>query len=539
MDPDEMKGMRDEHNPQENEEYSFLNETVKNPPIDFQKIFMKIIAITGAAILFGVIAALAFYVVLSWRNSTSPNPVTIPSDEHPVQTVVGSITGNGTQNGEPGGSGENAAGASDTKGDKKNAGSTVPGGNSANGNDAGDGQLTGNGADPEANIPDSQEAGTEGNNAASAAPATPTPTPTEEELDREALATYSRVQSKLRGIADKAMKSVVTVTGVTADDEWFDITNVGSNAASGLIVADNSVSYLVLTDIDIIDSAEKIAVTLPDGSVVEASFQKKDPVTGLCVISIPRDKIARQARNSLSVATLGNSYNVNTGDTVLAVGAPMGAAGTYACGGVVSLMGSVEIVDGEYRLITTDMYGGKSGSGVLINMDGEVVGIIEQEYASDDHHSITAIPISPLKSLIEKLSNNSALSYIGIHGLDISEKAAEAQDIPSGVYVSSVDEDSPALQAGLQPGDIITSVGLGSAVTLRSLHENIMNRSPGDNVEVTVMRQGSSKYAEFDFVITIGELPEVTESESAASEEREAEDASKSDESGETESSAA
>ena len=539
MNPDEMKGMRDEQSAQENEEYSFLNETVKNPPIDFQKIFMKIIAIAGAAILFGVIAALAFYVVLSWRNSTSPNPVTIPSDEHPVQTVVGSITGNGAQNGEIGGSGENAVGASDTKGDKKNAGGTVPGGNSANGNDAGNGQLTGNGADPEANIPDSQEAGTEGNNAAGAAPATPTPTPTEEELDREALAAYARVQSKLRGIADEAMKSVVTVTGVTADDEWFDITNVGSNAASGLIVADNSVSYLVLTDIDVIESAEKIAVTLPDGSVVEASFQKKDPVTGLCVISIPRDKIARQARNSLSVATLGNSYNVNTGDTVLAVGAPMGAAGTFACGGVVSLTGSVEIVDGEYRLITTDMYGGKSGSGILINMDGEVVGIIEQEYASDDHHSITAIPISPLKSLIEKLSNNSALSYIGIHGLDISEKAAEAQDIPSGVYVSSVEEDSPALQAGLQPGDIITSVGLGSSVTLRSLHENIMNRSPGDNVEVTVMRQGSSKYAEFDFVITIGELPEVTESESAASEERAAEDASKSDESGETESSAA
>ena len=78
MNPDEMKGMRDEQSAQENEEYSFLNETVKNPPIDFQKIFMKIIAIAGAAILFGVIAALAFYVVLSWRNSTSPNPVTIP-----------------------------------------------------------------------------------------------------------------------------------------------------------------------------------------------------------------------------------------------------------------------------------------------------------------------------------------------------------------------------------------------------------------------------------------------------------------------------
>ena len=139
---------------------------------------------------------------------------------------------------------------------------------------------------------------------------------------------------------------------------------------------------------------------------------------------------------------------------------------------------------------------------------------------------VLPIPISPIKSLIEKLSNNKALSYIGIHGMDISEKAAETMDIPSGVYVSSIDEDSPARKAGIQPGDIITSVGLGSAVNLRSLHESIMNRTPGEDIDVVIMRQGSAEYAEFDFTVTIGELPEKTAGENEGRKEQSTEETS-------------
>ena len=317
-----------------------------------------------------------------------------------------------------------------------------------------------------------------------------------------------RVEGKLRRIADESMKAVVTVTGLHQDDELFDITNVSGGASSGLLVADNSVRYLILTDSTDIEHAERIAVTLPDGTVVDADFQKRDPVTGLGIVSVPKDSISGMARNGLSMAVLGNSYQLKQGESLLAVGAPFGSVGSYACGRIVSLEDSVKIVDGEYRLVTTDIPGVSTGSGVLVNMNGEVVGMIAPGYAGTEGCCVTAVPISPIKPLIEKLSNNAPLSYIGIHGMDITDKAAEIQDIPSGVYVSSVDEDSPALQEGIQPGDIITSAGLSSAVTLRSLHENIMSRSPGDTVEVTVMRPGSSGYKEFAFRITIGELPD-------------------------------
>ncbi|MDO4805225.1 MAG: trypsin-like peptidase domain-containing protein [Lachnospiraceae bacterium] len=488
MNSDDLKGTGESRTEQEEEEYSFLNETVKDPPVNYRKILMKISMLTGAAILFGVVAALVFCAVAGRRTSMTPNPVSIPPDEQ-----VAFADGDSAS--------EDLA--------------TDASGENFRDNSAGDGRA---GSEMAGRMDGEDAAGTSFAHAGSdgSGQAETSPPPTEEELDREALNTYARVGAEFRRIAEGAFASVVTVTGVTADDEWFDITNAGLHAASGLVVADNSVSYLILTNADILANADRIAVTLPDGCVAEAQLQKEDPVTGLCVIAIPREDVPGKSRSQLSVAVLGNSYNLKQGDSVLAVGAPTGTDGTYCCGRIISLDRTIEIVDGEYRLVTTDMYGGSEGTGILINLDGEAVGIIAQQYADGSGHSVTAIPISPIKSLIEKMSNNASLSYLGIHGLDISEKAAEAMDIPSGVYVSSVEEGSPVNHVGVQPGDIITMVGGSSAVTLRSLHEIVMSRSPGDNLDIVVMRQGSSSYAEFDFSVTIGELPE-TEAVDAAS----------------------
>lgn len=480
MNSDEIKEENEQSNEQENEEYSFLNETVKNPPLDIQKLLLKICGIIGAAVLFGVIAALVFYAVLRQRDSVTPNQVTIPADVQITQAAQAEDGQSSPDHGQDG--------PDNSKGNNE-------------------GQELSDDSVSEQNV-------------------IPTPTPTEEELDQNALDSYIRVQNTLRDIADEALRSVVTVTGVTDEDEWFDITGVGKSASSGLIVADNSLSYLILTESDILSHAEEIAVTLPDGTLVPGSFQKRDPVTGICVVSISKEKIPSATERNLQVAVLGNSYNVVQGDSILAVGAPMGAAGAFACGKIVSLTESVEIIDGEYRLMSTDICGEGSKSGVLVNLDGEVVGFIARKYVDADQHMVKAIPISPIKSLIEKLSNNKALSYIGIHGMDISEKAAEIMDIPSGVYVSSIDEDSPARKAGIQPGDIITSVGLGSAVNLRSLHESIMNRTPGEDIDVVIMRQGSAEYAEFDFTVTIGELPEKTAGENEVRKEQSTEETS-------------
>ena len=480
MNSDEIKEENEQSNEQESEEYSFLNETVKNPPLDIQKLLLKICGIIGAAVLFGVIAALVFYAVLRQRESVTPNQITIPSD---VQITQAAQAGGDDGQSSP---------------DQSQAGTD--------------------------NSKDNNEGQERSDDSVSEQTVIPTPTPTEEELDRHALDSYIRMQNKLQGIAEEALRSVVTVTGVTEEDEWFDITGVGKSASSGLIVADNSLSYLILTESGILNDAEEIVVTLPDGTLVPGSFQKKDPVTGICVVSISKEQIPAATERTLQVGILGNSYNVEQGDSVLAVGAPMGTAGAFACGKIVSLSESVAIIDGEYRLMSTDICGEGSKSGVLVNLDGEVVGFIARKYVDSEQYMVKAIPISPIKSLIEKLSNNKALSYIGIHGLDISEKAAETMGIPSGVYVSSIDEDSPARKAGIQPGDIITSVGLGSVVNLRSLHESIMNRTPGEDLDVVIMRQGSEEYAEFDFKVTIGELPEKNAGETAGKKEQSAEE---------------
>lgn len=103
----------------------------------------------------------------------------------------------------------------------------------------------------------------------------------------------------------------------------------------------------------------------------------------------------------------------------------------------------------EYHLLTTDIMGNSEGSGVLVNLDGKIVGVIAQSFSGEaDTGVVTALSISDLRKLIEQLSNNEDLIYLGVRGQDISSSLAQKTGIPTGIYVNSVEEDSPAMNAG-------------------------------------------------------------------------------------------
>jgi S1-C subfamily serine protease len=205
---------------------------------------------------------------------------------------------------------------------------------------------------------------------------------------------------------------------------------------------------------------------------------------------------------------------------VIAVGAPVGEPDSFGYGTVLSTSGVKTVTDGEYSLFTTDISGSSNGSGILINLDGEVVGFIMQQFAQNDSGSITAVPISPLKSLIELLSNRKPLPYAGIEGQDVSQAVSKETDMPEGIYVTSVAADSPALTAGLMPGDIIVSVDESKTITLRLLHDRLMSKTPGDTMKIGIKRLGADGYVDFTFTLTAGEAlmsPENTEEPAAES----------------------
>ena len=324
--------------------------------------------------------------------------------------------------------------------------------------------------------------------------------PAEEAMDQ-----YKLVHETMRKTAEAVQSSLVTVSGITSSEDWFHITDTDSRSASGLIIADNGQSLLILTDHKVVDGVERIAVTLPGGTIAEASYLKHDPPTGLTIVSVPLSGIPAKERSKVTAATLGNSYSVSYGSPVIAVGAPIGVPDSFAYGTILSSSGIKTVTDGEYNLFTTDINGSSNGSGVLVNLDGQVVGFIMQDFAQSDSGSITAVPISPLKSLIELLSNNKQLPYIGVDGQDVSQAVSKETDMPEGIYVTSVAADSPALASGLMPGDFIVSVDESKTITLRLLHDRLMNKAPGDTMKLGVKRLGADGYVDFTFTLTVGE----------------------------------
>ena len=338
--------------------------------------------------------------------------------------------------------------------------------------------------------------------------ATQSPTPEPETSADEALELddFQNMFDRVMDVAEEPEKSLVSVQGFTSGEEW--LAGGGSQEAiSGLLAADNGKEYFILTEYRVVADVDRILVTFQDGSTVDANFQKQDPSTGLAVLKIAKEDVDNETKDQIEVAELGSSYSVSRGTPVLALGSPAGYGDSVAWGMVTSVTNTKATVDAEYHLLTTDIMGDSQGSGILVNLDGEIVGIIAQSFAIEDNKNVvTALPISELRDLIEKLSNNEDLIYLGVTGQDIGSELSEKTGIPKGVYVNAVSEDSPAMEAGIQNGDVIVRIRSSEISTLKQLKSALDNCEPGRRVEVAAMRKGAEGYVEIVFDVTPGAL---------------------------------
>lgn len=338
----------------------------------------------------------------------------------------------------------------------------------------------------------------------------PTPEPekqtvvVQEELEIE---DYQKLQDKLYNIGKQANKSVVTVTGVTSGMDWFDTPYENENRAAGIIIGDNGQELLILTEKKVIVDAQEINITFIDDTMVSASLKKYDGNTGIAIISVPLEEIPEAAKNQMAVAPLGNSYIVGQGTTVLAIGSPLGANYSILCGTITSSMNEVSTIDKNYTIFTTDIVGSENGSGVLINLKGEIIGLVLQDYSSpNDRNTITALSVSELKQVIEDLSNNKDVPYVGLRLSTVTDEIAKEFSIPKGVYIKSVEMDSPAMAAGMQEADVISKINGEEVATVEQYNQKIYALSPEDTVTITIKRQSGEAYVDLDCIVVAGIL---------------------------------
>lgn len=433
---------------QEKESFSFINEKIKEKPLNKKRIVFRAVFCVAMAVVFGVVAALVFTLVQPRFEELlypkEPPLVSIPRDDileteqtEETETMI-----------------------------------------------------------PETETEEAKEPETE-----LAQEPAEQPVKTFEPED------YQALQNKLYAVGKEANRAIVTVTGVKSDTDWFQNPYESKGQASGLIVARNGGELLILTERKVIADVEEIYVTFINEVTVAASMKKYDGNTGIAILSVPVAQITQGTLNAIQIANLGNSLATTQGTLAIAIGSPLGTNYSILTGTITSATNSICTIDNNYTVFTTDIVGSSNGSGVLVNVAGEVIGLVMQGYSSaGDANTLTAISISELKAIIEMLSNGKDVPYLGLELTTVTNDIAKEYDMPKGVYIKEVKMDSPAMAAGLQSGDVLTKMDGDSIFTVDGYENRLLELAPGDTVKITFERQGTDGYTEIDCEVEVSVL---------------------------------
>ena len=418
-----------------NEEFSFMNEKIKEKPLYKRKWVKIVLATIGLAILFGVISSLVFVkmqkVLLQKQQQEAMQEIEIPEDQ-PVES-----------------------------------------------------------ADAVQEAEDSQTEETQ------------EPIVVEAELT---LAEYERLMRELQLVVKEARKSLVTVTAISNDVDWFNESYENLGQATGMIIGDNGVELLILTRYELVENCDGMNVTFVNGASASAVLKKYDVTTGLAIISVNLSDISATTNAAIAQAKLGNSITLKAGTPVVAVGRADGSVESLMNGILTSTHNTLSAVDAEYTVLVTDMTKNEGADGVLINFKGEVVGILQEKHLSAAMQNVlSAYAISDVKSLLEHLSNNQDVTYLGIKGISVTAEA-QKNGVPIGVYVTEVEMESPAMLGGIQSGDVLQAINGQKVTSMREVADVLQRLSDKQNISLEGQRLTKDGYKAINYQTALSVL---------------------------------
>ena len=288
-------------------------------------------------------------------------------------------------------------------------------------------------------------------------------------------------EMSLQEIYETNIPAVVSISASTGS---------GSSTGTGVVLSANG--YL-LTNYHVIRQALAINVTLTDERELRATLVGEDPVSDLAVLRVDAE--------DLTPAQFGDSDGVRVGDSVVAIGDPLGVElrGTMTDGIVSAISRDVQVDGRVMNLIQTNaaLNSGNSG-GPLINRFGQVIGINTMKIGTfADSSGVEglgfAIPSATVQEIVNQLLSQGYVSgrpWLGIEGESFSTFYQRFYRIPKGLYVTDVQVGSPAEAAGLRIGDIILTADGGSVTDMDALNAQLYTHAPGDSMRLSVYRNG-------------------------------------------------
>lgn len=317
---------------------------------------------------------------------------------------------------------------------------------------------------------------------------------------------YSKSVKSLSDVAKKGKRSVVSLlvlTGATIGNKEF---VSESQSVSGVLIADNGQELLILGPTMEVGETQQIQATFCDGKKYQVTEKKSDANLELTIYAVKKSQLEEKTAKSIRLAALGSSYEVKKGDTTVLLGMLFGQGDAVGYGVLRSSTEKAERADGTYHILGAELAGFTGGSGIMFNRQEEVIGIICDAAGEDAKEELMhAYAISDIKDVMQFLANGESVPYIGIHATDVSENIAEDRRIPRGIYVDKVEADSPAMRAGIQSGDVLTTIGGTDIENFEQYHELLMEEKEGTHLLIKGYRRGAKdQYVAVHFNATVG-----------------------------------
>ena len=486
-------------------DFEFLQEKIKERPINKKRLLKRTIITASMAVLFGLLACLSFLLLEPVLNNwlypeEEPEVVTFPQEQNEMLPEDMLTEGTTTSQEET----EESASHSSEEEQTSESGTSDAAPVSSEEETEADGESSSDAAGEHKEHSDDNDLAEE-NPYAEGMSAESQAENMEETVPVEPLKPYQTQYEELYKIYSEIQTSMVTVTAVHSDVDWFNNTYQSEGTTAGVIIANNNRELLILSRKSSLDGAETIRISFCNGVDADAVIKQYDQNTDLAVLAVDLKYIGNDTLDSVTVAVLGSSISSGmTGTPVIAVGSLFGYKDTVCYGMVTSKNNVITMADSEYKLMTTDIYAGTNPSGILVNMNREVIGIIDNSHNHDDTRNLlAAVGISELKGLISKLSNGEHIPYLGIYAQDISAQTREELQIPLGAYIVDIDMDSPAMLKGIQKGDILVKVGSRDIRSAADYMNVLRNAQPESSINIVVQRASINDYKEMHFVIQV------------------------------------
>lgn len=327
----------------------------------------------------------------------------------------------------------------------------------------------------------------------------------EMEKYRYSIDDLNKLYSNLRTIASDADDSLVVVHSIQHEKDWFDNPIETTGQFSGVVIDARREEVLVLAPSEAVETADSLEVVFSDSVVLPGTVKQTDSQMGLTVIRADASSLDDTQFQKIKPVKLGNSYGVRQGDLVITMGSPAGMVHSSSYGFISYIAKNVQMDDGNARVLYADIKSKADAGTFLFDTEGELLGWATDRYDQETESGMeTFMSISDYKGVLELLSNGISVPYLGIEGQEVTTEM-EKNGMPAGIYITALTSESPAYNAGLQPGDILDGINDVKIEGMKNFQAQVEKLHVGDHIAVTVQRNnGKDEYKEIEFAVTMG-----------------------------------